>query len=184
VTRPRGIVIDSSVALALVRGEPLADDLYATLRRLRLESPALFVPSLFWLELVNVLARRHRWSSAEILEAVYELDQLGLVTIAPDQPTLLLVIDLVERFGLTAYDAAYLALAETVDGGLLTLDADLAAAAGRRAIPAAGGPAERPTAYQRRVRWSEWPGAAAYLKTLRARVAGDRGRARRRARAT
>ena len=38
--------------------------------------------------------------------------QLALETVELDRPMLLLTIDMTERFGLSAYDAMYLALAE------------------------------------------------------------------------
>ncbi len=84
---------------------------------------------------------------------------------------LLLALDAVVRHGLTAYDAAYLALAEAADADLLTADAALAAAAGSRArLVGPGRIGESPAPYAAGS-WTDWPGAAAYLADLRARVA-------------
>jgi predicted nucleic acid-binding protein len=126
----RGLVVDASVALAIVRGQPGSDAAAALLR----EAGELAVPELFWLEVVNVLLRRHALPPEVVVEAIRELDELDLTTMHLDRPTLLLALDQATRSGLTAYDAAYLALAEAGDMDLLTLDARLAAVAGPRAV--------------------------------------------------
>jgi predicted nucleic acid-binding protein len=132
----------------------------------------LIVPFLFWLEIVNVLGRRYHGPPAAILEAIVELEAAGLETVELDRPMLLLAIDAVVRHGLTAYDAAYLALADAADAQLLTADATLAAAAERRGILIGNdrGVREREVSYQPTgtSSWAAWPGAAAYLRELRA----------------
>ena len=99
----------------------------------------MLVPPIFWLEIVNVLARRYRYPPAAIVEAVFELEQVGLATADVGRPGVLATIDAVARLGLTAYDAAYLVLAESADAQLLTADAHLAAGAADRALLAATG---------------------------------------------
>jgi predicted nucleic acid-binding protein len=129
----------------------------------------MLVPALFWIELVSVLAHRYRLAPPSILEAVYELEQLGLTTTELGRPGTLAVIDAVERSGLTAYDAAYLVLAEASDARLLTADVALATAAGDRAIliTDAEGFAEDRVAYRAEPPWAEWKGASSYLAELR-----------------
>lgn len=168
----RGLVLDASAAAALLRGEPGA----AVVRRhidemIRAGEPML-VPGLFWLETVNVLGVRYRWSPAAIVEAIYELESLGLATTEVGRPVVLAVIDAVGRSGLTAYDAAYLVLADSADTRLLTADAALAAAAGDRALLAtpADGIAEEQPPYRVDPPWPAWKGAAAYLAELRGQV--------------
>jgi hypothetical protein len=73
---------------------------------------------------------------------------------------------------LTAYDAAYLALAESRGAELLTFDASLAVAAGARSIRFDGDESIRETSagfagLEARPGWTAWPGAAAYLRELR-----------------
>lgn len=84
---------------------------------------------------------------------------------------MLLALDAMGRHGLSAYDAAYLALAESEDGELLTFDRRLAAAAGSRAMTPAPGHAieEAPETYG--PLWATWPGAASYLRQLRVQLA-------------
>jgi predicted nucleic acid-binding protein len=163
------IVVDASVALKLLRDEPGHAEACARLRKAVLAGDALLVPSLFWLEVVNVLAHRYRYPPPAVVEAAYELERLGLTTTEVGRPGVLAVIDAVTRTGVTAYDAAYLALAEATDGRLLTADARLAAAAGDRAelIAPEGGIAEIPPPYAGEPAWTRWKGAPAYLAELR-----------------
>ncbi len=84
---------------------------------------------------MNVLGRRYRAEPPELLEALVELEAVGLETVELDRPMLLLALDAVVRHGLTAYDAAYLAVADAADARLRTGDTELATAAGRRALP-------------------------------------------------
>jgi predicted nucleic acid-binding protein len=172
----RPLVMDASAALTCLQGEPGAD---RVARLVKVRRP--LVPWLFWFEIVNVLGRRRRWPAARISEALYALEQLGLQTRAPDRPSLLHVVDAVEVHGLSAYDAAYFVLAELEDAELLTGDAELAAAAGPRAIPVVAPRrlAEAAARYetyrsQRPVERETWPGAAAYLQQLRRQVMHER----------
>jgi predicted nucleic acid-binding protein len=135
------LVLDASVAIAIDRAEPAAPAIRVVLADQLTAGGEIVVPDHFWLEFVNVLMRRHRRAPIEVIEAVRELDDLGIVTYEIDRPLLMLALERMHSGGLSAYDAAYLALAEVVDGRLLTLDSRLAAAAGDRAIP---GPWQRP----------------------------------------
>ena len=164
-----GLVVDASAALKPLLDEPGGPEVMRHLReRIRSDEP-IVVPGLFWLEVVNVLAVRHRYSPADIVEAVYELEQVSITTTEVGRPGVLAVIDAIARFGLTAYDAAYLVLAESVDAPLLTADARLAWAAGARAILVGsdGGVAEALASYATDPPWTDWSGAVAYLGELR-----------------
>ena len=88
------------------------------------------VPSHFWLEVTNSLIRRHGYLPSQVVEDLVNLDGLHLQSIDLDRPLLLLVIDPMAEFGLSAYDGIYLALARATGSRLATLDARLATAAG------------------------------------------------------
>jgi predicted nucleic acid-binding protein len=167
-----GLVVDASAALIVLRRQPGHETVRQHLDDRILSVEPLLVPPVFWLEIVNVLARRYRYQPPAIVEAVYELEQVGLSTAEVGRPGVLAVIDAVGRFGLTAYDAAYLVLAESWDVPLLTADVDLAAAAGDRAILVApeGGVAEPTRNYVSEPSWAAWKGAVAYLAELRSAV--------------
>lgn len=163
------IVLDASAAIALIRREPAAPTLDEILRRAVREAVRLLAPEAFWLEIANVLARRYGLTPNELVEALRETDDLGIDTIPMDRPLLLVTIDLLARDQLSAYDAAYLALAETEDARLLTLDRRLALAVGPRAIRTPGlgldRLAEAPAPYGEAIDWARF---GPYLARLRA----------------
>jgi predicted nucleic acid-binding protein len=169
----RSLVVDASAGIAIVRQDPegrQARALLADRAGVGLASPAIF-----WLEVVNVLVRRYGYSGASVLEAMHLLDELEIETIEADRPMLLMAIDLMERHGLAAYDAAYLALAEVTDSDLITADRRLALAAGDRTVFIGQGRslAERRAAYRvREATWPRWRDAGAYLARLRSTLQG------------
>jgi predicted nucleic acid-binding protein len=166
----QALVVDASVAVAITLQEPKHERAVSVLRERRALGGKLLVPAFFWLEVVNVLAKRYRQPPGRVLEMIVDLENLAIESVALDRPHLLLTIDAMERRSLSAYDAAYLALAESADAQLLTTDRRLAAAAGSRALPIHGGPGIKESRESYAESWAAWPGAAAYLKKLRAQV--------------
>lgn len=69
-----------------------------------------FAPPFLRLEVLNVAGRRWRWSEPELIDLAMTLDGPGLVL---HEPSLGSVARWTAR-GLTAYDAAYMALAEEI----------------------------------------------------------------------
>jgi predicted nucleic acid-binding protein len=124
------LVVDAS-ALIEVLLNTSAGSLVA--RRLFAGNETLHAPHLLDLEIAQVL-RRYALSgqldAARGLQAVEDLSDMP-VTRYPHDPFLIRIWDL--RHNLTAYDAAYIALAEALAAPLVTRDAALAAAAGHRA---------------------------------------------------
>jgi predicted nucleic acid-binding protein len=163
------IVLDASAAIAIIRLEPPASALLAALRDTVAKGSRRLVPDGFWLELVNVLIRRYRATPERAIEAIRDIDDLGVESVRIDRPLLLVAIDLQARFGLSAYDASYLALADTADARLLTLDRQLSFAAGARAIRIPGLGQDRvselPAQYGEPVDWARF---GPYLARLRA----------------
>lgn len=170
--KPPPIVVDASIAVAIVRDEPEGPDAVVVISRRTREGGRIVVPSHFWLETTNTLIVRHRLPGADVLHAIHDLDGLGFETVEMDRALLILAMDAIERYRLTTYDAAYLALAVSLDGSLLTLDRALRTAAGARAVPI--GPArlsETPAAYEHDVTWPDYKDASAFLAKLRAEAA-------------
>ena len=167
---PPPLVVDASVAIAIALQEPGYERALRLLRKRGTQGGRLLVPAFFWLEVVNVLIARYRQRATVALDAIVDLEELGLESVALDRPHLLLTIDAMARGGLSAYDAAYLALAESADAQLLTADRQLARAAGRRALAIDHGHAVGESTESYADSWAAWPGAAAYLRKLRAQV--------------
>lgn len=167
------LVIDASVAVAWVSVEEHTPMILGAVRDWSRNGTRLVVPRAFWWEVVNALAVGHRFSGVEVLEAVHELETLEIESRDLDRASLLLTISTVERFRLSAYDAMYLVLAESLDAPVATLDRALARAAGSRArYLGPGDPGHRlsepPAVYEHAVTWPNYKGASAYLAKLRA----------------
>ena len=122
-------VVDASALAALLFGEPDAD-----LVARRLADTTLLSPSLVRYELAGVcLKKMRRYPDQRVgLAAALELySRLGVVEAEVPAAEL---ARLAERAGVTAYDAAYLWMAEHVGAPLLTLDQELARAAPRLGV--------------------------------------------------
>lgn len=124
------IVVDASVVLELLLATPKAPDIG---KRVFDTSETLHAPHLLDLEVVQVLRRYHRLEDVSQQRSEQALMDLADLPIERYPHTVFLprIWDL--RDNLTAYDAAYVALAEALAAPLLTRDAKLANALGNRA---------------------------------------------------
>lgn len=119
------IVADASAVAELLLARPRAEAVRGALA----PHPELHVPEHFHVEVLSVLRRysiRKELSERRSAVALAALEDLRAVRY-PVMEMADVVWEL--RAGLTAYDAAYLALARRLDVGLITLDKGLAAAA-------------------------------------------------------
>ncbi len=176
----RPIVLDASVAVPLVHREDESDRWRQAAAGWLRANRRVIVPDLFWLEVSNALSRRHRYGGGAVFEALHVLDDIVTETVVLDRPLLLLAIDHAERFGLSTYDAAYLALAESLDAELATMDGALEQAAGPRL--ATGRHSKRRLSESEagygstgRATWPDYSGAASYLASLRAELRRAKG---------
>jgi predicted nucleic acid-binding protein len=169
------LVLDASAALAMIREEPEGPAVQRHVQRFAQDDAIILVPDHFWLEVVNTLVRRRHAPMADVLRAIHDMDELEISTAEIDRPLLWTTLDLAERHGLTAYDAAYLALAIVEDATLLTVDHDLAVAAGDRAVSLDGGHRlnETPAVHEHDVTWPSYARASSYLAELRARARAE-----------
>lgn len=116
------VVLDASVVMKWFRAEGERHVGPARSLRAAFEAGELivFAPPLVRLEIVSVAGRRWHWGESALVELAAALDELGFELIEPE-------LDRVAYWtarGLTAYDAAYVAVAET-DGTSLVTDDDL-----------------------------------------------------------
>jgi len=113
-------VLDASVVIKWFRsqGERHVDPAQALRRSFEAGELIVFTPPLLRLEIVNVAGRRWRWEEAALVDLAAALDELGFEQIEPD---LVRVAHWTAR-GLTAYDGAYVAVAEEVGARLITDD--------------------------------------------------------------
>jgi predicted nucleic acid-binding protein len=126
-------VLDASVLLKWLG--PMGERGSAEARRLQEKHQRgtlwVVIPSLVFLEVLNVAGRRWRWPVDALGELVSALEQLDLDV---SEPALASVAAWVDR-GLTAYDAVYVALAEERGIPLVTDDRTILEIAGEVAQP-------------------------------------------------
>lgn len=127
------VVLDASVVLKWFHAEGERHLKAARSLRTRFEAGELRVlaPPLLWLELLNVAARRWGWTQDQLIQLAAALPNLGFDLIEPD----LTEIARWTAQGLTAYDAAYVAVADQTGIELITDDTGIVAAAAKIAIP-------------------------------------------------
>ncbi|MFI3905511.1 type II toxin-antitoxin system VapC family toxin [Ochrobactrum sp. S1502_03] len=121
-------VLDASIAAAWF----LPDEQHEAADRLMtdLQSTIAFVPSLFWFETRNlflVCERRKRLKSGEALLLMAQLRGFPIEDFGSGSDSA--ILSLSERYGLSGYDASYLALALSENVPLATGDRKLAGAA-------------------------------------------------------
>jgi predicted nucleic acid-binding protein len=119
----REVVLDASVVLKWFHSE--GEENVEAARDLRSQFQAgelqVFAPLLLWLEVVNVAARRWRWELAQLEQLAALLPELGFRLAEPE----LRDIARWSAEGLTAYDAAYVAVAEQAGIELITDDREI-----------------------------------------------------------
>lgn len=117
------IVLDASVLLKWfhTEDEPRVEEAKRLETRFEAGELSVLVPALLWLEVLNVAARRLRWTREQLERLAARLGAIGFLVVEPE-------LARVARWaaeGLTAYDAAYLAVAEQTGAQLITDDAEL-----------------------------------------------------------
>jgi predicted nucleic acid-binding protein len=130
------VVVDASIAAAWLLPEKDSDAAEALIAGLSGRPP---IPSVFWHEARSVLVmaeRRGRIVAGEAAAAMGRLRRLPLDDAGAGSDGA--VVGLAMAHGLTAYDAAYLALAQERGLPLATLDRKLAQAARREGVTLLG----------------------------------------------
>jgi predicted nucleic acid-binding protein len=119
-------VVDASAYAALLFGEPQGETVAS-----QLETCRLIAPDLLDHELTNICLTKLRRKQAPPEQLILMLASRNALQIERLPVDADAVLALAIQTGLTAYDAAYLWLARGHGAGLVTLDKQLAAAAGR-----------------------------------------------------
>lgn len=121
-------VVDASVAVKLFLHEELSDkasELFAQLATAR--SPAYYVPDHFFIECANVLwkyVRRFGYDPIAAIQNLTDLRELPWCILSTHELAQASLIQGLE-WGVAAYDAAYLVLAESAEVPLVTADRKL-----------------------------------------------------------
>jgi predicted nucleic acid-binding protein len=126
------VVLDASVLLALVLEEPQTETISQLLDQWAVDGTVLHAPDLAHYEIASALTKnrvRGRLTANDVTEALSLLETLGVVY-HPSPATQRIVEIAVDLQRHSAYDAAYLALAEQLSCELWTLDGPLTRNAG------------------------------------------------------
>jgi predicted nucleic acid-binding protein len=130
-------VVDSSMALAWALPDETSKEADRFLSRISTRS-LLWVPALWWYEIANALLtarRRKRLGEAEKIRLIELYGRLPIRTDgALDSDIVWRLQTLATEYNLSAYDAAYLELAQRRGLGLATVDQPLRGAAQRGGI--------------------------------------------------
>ncbi|MBE2261677.1 MAG: type II toxin-antitoxin system VapC family toxin [Burkholderiaceae bacterium] len=121
-------VVDASVGIKLFVEEELSDAAHALFARLKHEHPVrLAVPDLFYIECANILWKYHQRFGLSRADAEAAVEQLGqlLLHSTPTAALTAAALTLAMTHGITAYDAAYIALAQRLAIPVVTADAAL-----------------------------------------------------------
>ncbi len=114
------VVLDASVVLKWFRfaGERHGEAARALRTAYETGEVAVIAPTLLHLEILNVAGRRWQWGRNALAELAEALDGLGFELVEPSLAT----VASWTAVGLTAYDAAYVAVAQAAAVPLVTDD--------------------------------------------------------------
>ncbi len=121
------IVVDTSVLIKWVktRDEDLTREARALLADVETRSLEVHVPALLLYEVGNILVVKTRLDVSALDDVLSSLENLPFRVAPPAAPLLKRAARLGRRFGITFYDASFLALAVEIDCPLVTADGRL-----------------------------------------------------------
>ena len=126
---PFDCVVDASVGIKIFLVESLSEEAHALFAHLTDDPPArLYVPELFFIECANILwkyVRRFGYPAAEAEQDIGDLVRLPLRRV-PMAALAEAALTVAVQYGSTAYDSAYVALAQRLGLPLITADEALA----------------------------------------------------------
>ena len=127
------VVADASFCGAWILADEFSEEADRLLSQLIKGTVQLAVPALWHYEMMNLLRsalRRKRLAPDDVSEAINALEQVPIsLEDLPSGPARRRMFHLAVQFDLSAYDAAYLELADRLKIRLVTCDAKLNAAA-------------------------------------------------------
>jgi len=119
------LVLDATVAVKWFTNEPLRNKALLIRDRYVKGLVDLIAPGLFFYEVANALRYNPRFGIEEVRSALKALEDLGISLYGFEGQLRDTSIELAYRFGITIYDAAYVALAMIRDAVLYTADKEV-----------------------------------------------------------
>ena len=124
MTTPLRCVIDASVGIKQFVPDPLSSKVDQLFAHLFITQTEFFIPDLFYIETANILwkyVRAGLYSVADLPVDLASLKSLSLQVVS-NAELMEEAVNLAVAYGISAYDASYVALAHRVSAPLLTLD--------------------------------------------------------------
>jgi len=119
------LVLDASVAVKWFNVEPLREKALIIRDRYVNGEIELIAPDLLYYEVANALRYNPRFGIEEVKSALKALEDLSIITYDFDGELREKAVELAYRFGITIYDAAYVALAVIRNAPLYTADKEV-----------------------------------------------------------
>lgn len=119
------LVLDASVAVKWFNVEPLREKALIIRDRYVNGEIELIAPDLLYYEVANALRYNPRFGIEEVKSALKALEDLSIITYDFEGELREKAVELAYRFGITIYDAAYVALAIMRDASLYTADKEV-----------------------------------------------------------
>jgi len=119
------LVLDASVAVKWFNVEPLREKALIIRDRYVNGEIELIAPDLLYYEVANALRYNPRFGIEEVKSALKALEDLSIITYDFDGELREKAVELAYRFGITIYDAAYVALAVIRDASLYTANKEV-----------------------------------------------------------
>lgn len=124
MTNPLRCVVDTSVGIKHFIADPLTPKVNQLFDRLAYSQTEIFVPDLFYIESANTFwkyVRARLYTAAEVQADLTTLKALPLRVVSTAE-LMEEAVNIGLNYGITAYDACYVALSQQVSAPLLTLD--------------------------------------------------------------
>ena len=119
------LILDASVAVKWFTMEPLRDKALIIRNKYVNGELDLEAPSLLYYEVANALRYNPRFGIEEVRSAVRALEDLAITVYDFEGELASRAVELAYRFGITVYDAAYVALAAIRNATLYTADKEV-----------------------------------------------------------
>ena len=119
------LILDASVAVKWFTMEPLRDKALIIRNKYVNGELDLEAPSLLYYEVANALRYNPRFGIEEVRSAVRALEDLAITIYDFKGELASRAVELAYRFGITIYDAAYVALAAMRNATLYTADKEV-----------------------------------------------------------
>lgn len=127
MTTPLRCVIDASVGIKQFVPDPLTSKVNQLFAHLAIPKTEFFIPDLFYIEITNIFwkyVRAKLYAVADVQADLATLKTFPLQVISMSE-LMEEAINISIAYGISAYDASYVALSQRVNAPLLTLDQKL-----------------------------------------------------------